>query len=322
MSFVTPHNYLHIQQFVNCIHSSHANFHSVPDPLGPEDDVVIATSDRYGISINTVFNKNTGLLRSNPYYSPEALELFYGNFYRDIYSTTHPDANCPKSSLLALQVQTGIRILNKARRLLPAIAHVLDYGGGIGGALLPFDESGHRTMCVDYGDDYIEYGKRFGINGIVGGTGVIPEDLQFDLIILSHVLEHTLNPVDLISQLCKKLAPNGLIFIDVPGLDWIHTVWKHNFQSHLQNAHVWYFSRSTLTNILLKSGITSVKWVGRTSCFCTPGVRSDFELLKPLQHLSLTRLNHYLFVNRLFATLPSIFTKLSCKVVTKLFPHI
>ncbi len=41
----------------------------------------------------------------------------------------------------------------------------------------------------------------------------------YDLIILRHVLEHTYHPVRLVKYLSGHLAPDGVIYIEVPNLD-------------------------------------------------------------------------------------------------------
>lgn len=43
-------------------------------------------------------------------------------------------------------------------------------------------------------------------------------DGSFDFVIMNHVLEHISNPEDVLPQICKKLAPGGVIWIAFPSV--------------------------------------------------------------------------------------------------------
>jgi len=81
------------------------------------------------------------------------------------------------------------------------------------------------------------------------GTDI--DDLQsvsgtFDLIILSHVLEHLQHPVIALRLLASKLAKNGMLFIEVP-----------NYYGHLsvEYAHNYLFTERSLRNALICAGL-------------------------------------------------------------------
>lgn len=81
------------------------------------------------------------------------------------------------------------------------------------------------------------------------GTDI--DDLQavsatFDLIILSHVLEHLQYPVAALRLLASKLAIDGMIFIEVP-----------NYYGHLSvdYAHNYLFTECSLRNTLMCAGL-------------------------------------------------------------------
>ncbi|WP_186990090.1 MULTISPECIES: class I SAM-dependent methyltransferase [unclassified Synechococcus] len=44
------------------------------------------------------------------------------------------------------------------------------------------------------------------------------EDLKYDLILLSHVLEHTQDPLNVLNGICNLLSPNGKILIALPNI--------------------------------------------------------------------------------------------------------
>ena len=52
----------------------------------------------------------------------------------------------------------------------------------------------------------------------------IPCDNKYDLIIISHVLEHVPNPRSFIDSIIPFLANNSIIFIEVPCLDFLYSL--------------------------------------------------------------------------------------------------
>jgi 2-polyprenyl-3-methyl-5-hydroxy-6-metoxy-1,4-benzoquinol methylase len=59
-------------------------------------------------------------------------------------------------------------------------------------------------------------------------AGCIRSD--FDLVVLSHVLEHVTRPRELLATVRARLATGGYVFIEVPNQDHLH---KHDFGTHL-----------------------------------------------------------------------------------------
>ena len=48
------------------------------------------------------------------------------------------------------------------------------------------------------------------------------EDQKFDTVILSDVLEHVTEPFKLINEIHRLLSKDGILFMNVPFLYWIH----------------------------------------------------------------------------------------------------
>lgn len=75
-----------------------------------------------------------------------------------------------------------------------------------------------------------------------------------DLIIYSNVMEHLTDPVSELNLIKSRINPNGLLFIEVPGIKNIHINYKCDFLLYLQNAHTYHFSLTTLKNLFQKTG--------------------------------------------------------------------
>jgi SAM-dependent methyltransferase len=81
---------------------------------------------------------------------------------------------------------------------------------------------------------------------------------QFDAVVLSHVLEHTDVPVEFLGSALDRLRPGGVIFIEVPCLDFLH--------KDIDEPHLLFFDKESLGILLSRLGLTNVKlsYHGRT----------------------------------------------------------
>jgi SAM-dependent methyltransferase len=88
---------------------------------------------------------------------------------------------------------------------------LLDFGGGNGGLMSHFAAAGFDCGVVDYTPTTVP-----GVTRLGDTLEDLPEDARFDVIFCSHVFEHLAEPVDVAEQLAGRLAPDGLLFIEVP----------------------------------------------------------------------------------------------------------
>jgi len=68
---------------------------------------------------------------------------------------------------------------------------------------------------------------------------------NYDLIIASHVLEHIDNPDNFLQNIRKKLSKNGIVFLEVPCLDYLYK------KTH--EPHLFFYEKKTLQNIIEKN---------------------------------------------------------------------
>jgi 2-polyprenyl-3-methyl-5-hydroxy-6-metoxy-1,4-benzoquinol methylase len=81
-------------------------------------------------------------------------------------------------------------------------------------------------------------------------------DHDFSLVVAWHVLEHTLRPVTFLSELRKRLAPGGLLAIQVPSLDQLEVFRARGAAASLVCAvHNFYFSARTLATVIELAGL-------------------------------------------------------------------
>ena len=126
-----------------------------------------------------------------------------------------------------------------------------------------------------------EYNKKYKylVEKLPGVREVFTGDLKaihqkYELISLIHVLEHIVQPENFLVQIKRMLAPNGLLFLQVP----FH---KKNPFELLTVDHASHFSMSSIRRLLNRSGLRVVfitpHWVKKEiSLLAVPYLRSSF----------------------------------------------
>lgn len=132
----------------------------------------------------------------------------------------------PELRLGAIIVRLSPRLRARLdRRLyhLPKLWHgarLLDVGCGSGNFLLDADEIGWSVVGVDPDPEATKRASELGLRVWRGDIGDLPqEEGQFDVVSLSHVIEHVHKPSKLIANAFERIRPGGYIFIDTPNKD-------------------------------------------------------------------------------------------------------
>lgn len=107
---------------------------------------------------------------------------------------------------------------------------------------------------------------------------------KFDLIILSAMLEHVMEPDKIIKMAYQKLVPSGLIIILTPNIVWCFNrilfllgLWDHRLLGGMK-GHISYRNKKQLQQMIVEAGFTELNWdysvfcVAGTSDTCTKGI--------------------------------------------------
>jgi SAM-dependent methyltransferase len=183
-------------------------------------------------------------MRSDPYLDPSSIESFYRDDYRAIYSV-----NQEITDFFADQHATGLRIYHWLTKNKLDFSLVFEAGCGAGGILDAFKEKNCQVIGCDYDEKYIQFGQSKGLTLEIGGLESLQKFGRSDLVILCHVLEHLRDPITELKQINQILVPNGLVYIELPGIYTIRDTYE-DVALFLQNAHVWHFCLATLDYVM------------------------------------------------------------------------
>ena len=96
-------------------------------------------------------------------------------------------------------------------------AMVIDVGAGNGGLLLALKELGYKNLtALDPSEKCVEHIRKSGIRAEVGSVFQHQVKDKFDLVILSHVMEHLVDVDKAMSALVSMTGDAGVIYVEVP----------------------------------------------------------------------------------------------------------
>lgn len=106
------------------------------------------------------------------------------------------------------------------RSVIPANArHGLEIGCGDGDRMLTFGPGLQTLRGVEPDPRAVAVARRRGLEVLNGTAEELPGELGdrlHDVIVFSHVLEHTIDPVKSLANAAAMLAPGGLLSVEVP----------------------------------------------------------------------------------------------------------
>jgi 2-polyprenyl-3-methyl-5-hydroxy-6-metoxy-1,4-benzoquinol methylase len=88
----------------------------------------------------------------------------------------------------------------------------------------------------------------------------IPECEAYDVVIMSHVLEHIIDPISFLRKMLDRVKPNGVVYVRVPnyGSYSVRYIVREKWPAFLPLQHVWYFDRQSLAGLLHAVGLNVV----------------------------------------------------------------
>ena len=189
----------------------------------------------------------------SPRLTLESLHEFYLNQYRKEHDYDH------KEQMFARGIRRGKYIIDYLGELKIYDAKVIEIGCGYGGILDCFRGKGADIVGVDVDHNVEEFVLSKDIDIYIGTIESFVEERKVekvDIIILSHVLEHVVDPVGFLQIVRVLLNNKGIIYLEVPGID-NPRVRKNNLG--VQPGHLFYFNKKSLLNVCTRAGFEVIK---------------------------------------------------------------
>lgn len=222
------------------------------------DFTLICQGDRYGFDLDKRICDHCGLVQTSPAVKKDFLNVFYRDHYRRLY-TKRMDVD--HARLVDEQHEKGERFLDflKNTEVADQLANLaaIEMGCSSGGILDKFRPHCRRVQGCDLDVEAIRYGKE--TLGLELEVSEFPSHLPEGprLFILSHVLEHTHDPLASLRQIKSLMSAQDFLFVEVPGINMVaEGAYKNDLKSYFHLAHVCDFSEGTLRAIAARAGYT------------------------------------------------------------------
>lgn len=211
---------------------------------GSSEYEIVSTTTRHHNQFTIVRCKYCSTLRINPYMTEDSI-IYY---YKEVYGRVKRN-NRSASDLYEMQKtdKNAKALFTKLSPYASSEDKILDYGSGAGGRLDEFLQQNYKQLHLfDHDKKYVDY-------GLSKGYHKHDQEKKYQLIILSHVIEHINEPIKLLSELAAMLATEGHIYIEVPLYENTKTL-----LSDFHLAHKYYFSKISLTLLANLAGLKVV----------------------------------------------------------------
>lgn len=197
--------------------------------------------------------------------SPRATRADYVRFYRDFNGSEDAilaETAAPPRRELARHIAEFCR--RDQLESQGEVPRILELGAGVGDVLAAVRDSwGATAVGVELSTAAARRARQ------LHGLEVWENDIEqlkldarsFDLILMSAVLEHMMDPISVLRAARTALKPGGLLFLRVPDLTRISLCVRRGelAQRVFKFVHTYYFSPHTIQGLLERVGFTAVR---------------------------------------------------------------
>ena len=130
--------------------------------------------------------------------------------------------------------------------------NLLEIGVGVGQSILWFEEEGFDVNGIEPDGKNVSMINKKLKKGKVIESSVedFLTDEVFDVIWMSHVLEHIIEPIHFLKKIKNNLKKDGIFFIEVPNCEY-----EPMLQSSIQkNPHLFHFTQNALSKLVENVG--------------------------------------------------------------------
>jgi SAM-dependent methyltransferase len=143
------------------------------------------------------------------------------------------------------------------------VGRVLDVGCGRGDALVALRDRGWQVRGVDFDPDSVAVARA---RGLPVDIGSLPSqgyaDESFDVVTMSHSLEHLPDPAGVLSEVRRILRPGGRLVVVTPNAaSWLHQRYGADWQPLEPPRHLQIFTPHALSDLARRAGLVEIEVV-------------------------------------------------------------
>ncbi len=169
---------------------------------------------------------------------------------------------------------------------------LLDVGCNEGRGLRIYARNGFQAEGLELNERAAMQAKNSGFNVYTCLLGDYMPAIPYDVAVLSNVLEHSLDPQQMLRDVHRILNNNGKVWISCPsGQSWLRKIFGTSWINWHVPFHIFHFSPQTLRELLADTGFTCIEvrqitpalWVAQSLiayCFARKG-RKTRQLRNP-----------------------------------------
>ncbi|MCP3873870.1 MAG: class I SAM-dependent methyltransferase [Desulfobacteraceae bacterium] len=132
---------------------------------------------------------------------------------------------------------------------------LIDIGCNEGKGIEIYSKNGFDVEGFEINKNAAEIAKRKGFEVYTGNLETFSSPKHYDIAVLSHVLEHSKNPENMILNISKILKPKGLLLISVPNIkSWQKNLFRNYWTCWHVPYHIFFFSAHTIAMVLKRCG--------------------------------------------------------------------
>ena len=224
---------------------------------GSADHELLAARASHNIQAKTVICRRCGLVFLNPRMTRQEYEKFYSTpAYRKLCSNAEvPTEELDRRSLRGAEEKFAFFAksinLSAFRR-----KKFLDVGCSAGYLPFAFKRHGWAAEGLEPTGTFADHGReKFGVAIMTGLLETAKFRKKYSFITLIHVFEHMTDPHAALRKLRSMLAPDGILYIEVPNVQEFYG----RFEQSCDIAHPYFYSPATLLAVLRMNGFAAAK---------------------------------------------------------------
>ena len=218
---------------------------------------------------------NCGFIFMNPLPTREELPRFYPSTYHNFTPPTNPVSRFLLNCYHARHVSICSRYLRSE-------SSFLEIGSASGDLLERLRNRNYQNVQgVEISAEGYQRSREKDLKVFCGTLEEFSTDQQFDMIFMSHVIEHVLDPLAAIKRITQLLKPGGILYLETPNVGCLDAkIWGRDWGLVHYPRHLYLFSRSTFHRLIQTGGLEVEQlWFEINSCGWALSLQNTFRRL-------------------------------------------